>query len=841
MPPISPSTAFFSESVGRDHRMESRRDPAIRHSGRAHIRGKIRRVWRPRYLELCDSGFVRYYELPPLADITMPEEADWQHINMVIKDTLIIHHARIIDVTTLRDLHVGLPRGSYGFLFRGQRVGGHLSNNNFEVDQNTFVDMQHDRVGQSCSTNSVVKEMNPPREYFCAVGTLEEAQSWVIALQWAVKVCQKTLQQLDSKYENDEEKIDDWNKDIGDTIRGNNLEKKKATQVITRKGTNHKRSKSGRILVTNVSDYRIIRVASLFRWDVAYEVALLLIENNKERVEERRILLTVEQLDAMLRALSKSLPNRASLLDDLRRQTGKLTRFQYADGGTAGRCSGNMIDSSMTTLKGILRALAMEAAAVNSRSMRHLFGLDVERPKIQEVQWWNSQTSGKKLDAGSSAPVLFRQVRSIPSSLKVDDYVRRWLAQPPKLLSSREKTSRIYLETQIWFLQRPFFLMGGLGLVLTMVYPVSQAYPSSMINISIRMDVLLLTWGIAFCAGQQKGRTTQQIKARHHPSSLGATRSSASRAQTTNTHKNRNNQNSIATCDTVTSTVATEEDDITAQSLDESNCDDGEELDYLDEEEDTDENLNVGKLSSPIPKYPDNDGLSCWSEPADPAIFHVRGRTYLEDRVKVPSGRSPFKCRGVDLWLTDNPERYIARHPSVLGGKLNEEDTFLINFLLPFGNFVAYFSVPPLSEFPNKEVANVWSSFVDGDQQYRDARLKLLPIVIDGPWIVKAAVGNGKSPALLGKVIPLQYYFRKPEGTKKGIYEVDVIITASSIAKGILSVVKGHAKSLSIAFGLIIEAAKEEELPETVLSSFQIHALNLNDCPRLPDHNLETR
>ena len=233
---------------------------------------------------------------------------------------------------------------------------------------------------------------------------------------------------------------------------------------------------------------------------------------------------------------------------------------------------------------------------------------------------------------------------------------------------------------------------------------------------------------------------------------------------------------------------------------------DEDDLDYIDGEVETDENSNVGKLSSPIPRYPDNGGYSCWSEPPNPGIFHVRGRTYLEDRIKVPSGQSPFKCRGVDLWMTDNPERHIARHPNVLGGKLQDEDTFLVNFLLPFGNFVAYFSVPPLSEFPNKEVASVWSGFVGGDQQYRDARLKLLPVVISGPWIVKAAVGNGKAPALLGKVIPLQYFFRQPEGKKRGIYEVDVIITASSIATGILSVVKGHTKSLTIAFALIIEA-----------------------------------
>jgi len=294
---------------------------------------------------------------------------------------------------------------------------------------------------------------------------------------------------------------------------------------------------------------------------------------------------------------------------------------------------------------------------------------------------------------------------------------------------------------------------------------------------------------------------------------------------------NRRRNNHTSSIDSTEETMITTED--------ESLFDDGDDLDYLDEVAEIDKNSNVGKLSSPIPQYPENNGCSCWSEPFDPAIFHVRGSTYLEDRIKVPSGRSPFKCRGVDLWLTDNPERHIARHPSVLGGKLHEEDTFLVNFLLPFGNFVSYFSVPPLSEFPNKEVANVWSGFVAGDQQYRDARLKLLPVVIDGPWIVKAAVGNGKSPALLGKVIPLQYFFRQPKGTEKGIYEVDVIITASSIAKGILNVVKGHAASLSIAFAMIIEASKPEELPETVLCSFQIHALNLDDCPHLPEMNLD--
>ncbi len=248
---------------------------------------------------------------------------------------------------------------------------------------------------------------------------------------------------------------------------------------------------------------------------------------------------------------------------------------------------------------------------------------------------------------------------------------------------------------------------------------------------------------------------------------------------------------------------------------------------------------NSDYLSSPLPIYPNNNGSSCWSQPIRDDIFHVRGASYLRDKIKVCSGPSPLTCRGVDVWITDNPERHIARHPSILGGRLNDVDTFLVNFLLPFGNLVAYFEIPPLSSFPQK-LRTVWTKFLKGDQQYRDARLKLLPVVVDGPWIVKTAVGPGKSPALLGKAIPLQYFFRDPDGkNRKGIYEVDVIITASTIAKGILSVVKSQTKTVSIAFAFIIEAVDQSELPETVLCSFQVHSLHLEECPSLPPCNLD--
>jgi len=784
----------------------------------------------------------------------MPFEEDWQHINMVIKDTLIIHHARIIDVTTLRDLHVGLPHGSFGFLFRGQRIGCNMQNmssNDFfftggigEGGQNAFVDLQRDLVGQSCSTNPVGGELSPPREYFCAVSTLEEAQSWVIALQWSVKACQETLLRLNNLSNNENDAtFDGENERINSPDYSSHDKENQNTLSTTTKVAHDTRSKTGKILVTRVRGFRTIFID--FQWEVAYEVALLLIENDKNRIEERRILVTLQQLQSMLRHMATTIKSRKSFLDGLRQKIEALPRIQISavNDGNNYDCNARAFEASISSLNEILRTLAMEAAVVNSKSMRHLFGLDVERPVIEDIQFWKPyrssidrvSTKSKVIDT-PMAPVLFRQVHSVPPTMTVDDYVRQWLARKPISLDSLDSLSRFILEIQLRFLQRPWLIVVIIGVAFPLIHRTSQIYQDFMVDLTLRCDTFLVTLALAYWMGYRNARLAQHRKSRNYQSSMSR---KADVVQRGNAQESRSNKNLTARTSSSSSPIGGSDNIIIAESLDESVFDDGDDLDYLEEETDIDKTSNVGRLSSPLPQYPENSAQSCWSEPFDPAIFHVRGTTYLEDRVKIPSGKSPFKCRGVDLWLTDYPERHIARHPNVLGGRLLEEDTFLVNFLLPFGNLVSYFSVPPLSEFPNKEIANVWSSFVAGDQQYRDARLKLLPVVIDGPWIVKAAVGNGKSPALLGKVIPLQYFFRQPSGTEKGIYEVDVIITASSIAKGILNVVKGHAQSLSIAFAFIIEASKSEELPETVLCSFEIHALNLDHCPHLPKKNLD--
>ena len=96
-----------------------------RHTGRVYVRGRIRRIWRPRYMELIEDGTLRYYyeEDTKITEsmtgistagtssttTTHPPRhhqhphPQQQHHNY--KYTLVVTGARILDVTTIRDLH----------------------------------------------------------------------------------------------------------------------------------------------------------------------------------------------------------------------------------------------------------------------------------------------------------------------------------------------------------------------------------------------------------------------------------------------------------------------------------------------------------------------------------------------------------------------------------------------------------------------------------------------------------------------------------------------------------------------------------------------------------------
>lgn len=114
-------------------RRHSHNDMTYHYAGKVHVRGLIRRVWRPRYLALGDDGYLRYHESvpPPFQQYQMKNNNN----NSQYEKMYNIHHthrpkqilaildgARTIDPNSVMDQHVALPDGVYGFVFRGRPV-----------------------------------------------------------------------------------------------------------------------------------------------------------------------------------------------------------------------------------------------------------------------------------------------------------------------------------------------------------------------------------------------------------------------------------------------------------------------------------------------------------------------------------------------------------------------------------------------------------------------------------------------------------------------------------------------------------------------------------------------
>jgi hypothetical protein len=170
-----------------------------------------------------------------------------------------------------------------------------------------------------------------------------------------------------------------------------------------------------------------------------------------------------------------------------------------------------------------------------------------------------------------------------------------------------------------------------------------------------------------------------------------------------------------------------------------------------------------------------------------------------------------------------------------LGGHLGSAPTLLVRFTFPWGILVLYFEIPSklapyMRPSPNLSLGSLSSSersmakWLMGDTKYRNERLKLIPYVAEGPWIVRSMV-TGK-PCLIGKRLPVSYRYtpRNVASKKEDMLECDLDIgNSSSTAKRIVSVCRRYMSALTVDIGLLIEGNVEDELPEQMFGSIRVH------------------
>lgn len=236
------------------------------------------------------------------------------------------------------------------------------------------------------------------------------------------------------------------------------------------------------------------------------------------------------------------------------------------------------------------------------------------------------------------------------------------------------------------------------------------------------------------------------------------------------------------------------------------------------------------------------------SEPAASSI-KVRGGSYLKDSVKVGSAESMFSVLGVDIVSNSTAgdgssggggvKHCSAREGSYLNrlravcqaSGLDAPFLLVVNFVLPFGNLLAYHYRPdgtnggPINVEREGSVPaeRLWRKFLEGDKAYRDKRLKFVPRMVEAPWMVKKMVGS--APALIAQKLPTTYYGSMEEN----YLEISLDVTAGpAIANTIATTVAGKSDAVTVDLAFLIEGlVDDEELPEQILALYRLHHVNM--------------
>lgn len=236
-------------------------------------------------------------------------------------------------------------------------------------------------------------------------------------------------------------------------------------------------------------------------------------------------------------------------------------------------------------------------------------------------------------------------------------------------------------------------------------------------------------------------------------------------------------------------------------------------------EVETVESLEWPTFPSSVSRDDSDNSQNSWGIP-NGNNFRVRSRQFPFDRSKIPAGESLMQLVSVDWFKYPERMDHLAKRKGCAAQVAAEKGLFTVLFNLQVPGSTHYSMVLYFVAKRSIPAGSLLQRFIDGDDGFRNNRLKLIPSVPKGSWIVRQSVGS--TPCILGKAVDCNYY------RGKKYLEVDVDIGSSTVANGVLGLVFGVVATLVVDMAFLIQGNSMEELPERLIGTVRISRLELS-------------
>ena len=134
----------------------------------------------------------------------------------------------------------------------------------------------------------------------------------------------------------------------------------------------------------------------------------------------------------------------------------------------------------------------------------------------------------------------------------------------------------------------------------------------------------------------------------------------------------------------------------------------------------------------------------------------------------------------------------------------------------------------------------VWvvQRFLSGDDNYRKSRLKIIPAIVDAPYVIRSmAPKNSVLTIQRNGLLDTIYHMHETKGSQRPIVEVTLDLMGTRAIRGMAALVKRYLTTMSVDFAAIISKpdGQVKDEPQACLGLWRFDHIDVTNCPDLPD------